>query len=94
MPLSLARFKTSQSGSSLCGLQLCSRTTSLSFIAVKMWEPREAHTGVFGSGPTLGDMWSLRDIKDSDKRQKAYRELNARIPLVYVRGGRIDADID
>ena len=36
----------------------------------------------------------FRTLKILPIRQKAYRELIAKIPLVHVRGGKIDADID
>ncbi len=52
---------------------------SLSMIAVKMWEPREAHAAVFGSAPTVGD---LRNAKDPEART---RLINS-VPLVRVFG--------
>ena len=67
---------------------------SLSVIAVKIWEPREARAGVFGGSPTLGDLLSVKDIKDSKNRQKAYKELMSRIPLVWIQGGRVGADVN
>jgi hypothetical protein len=52
---------------------------SLSLIAAKMWEPREAHAAVFGSGPTIGD---LRNAKDPEAR---VRLMNS-VPLVRIVG--------
>ena len=52
---------------------------SLSLIAAKMWEPREAHAGVFGSAPTIGD---LRNAKDSEARARVINN----VPLVRVFG--------
>jgi len=67
---------------------------SLMLIAVKLWESRDTQAGFLGNGPTLGDLRAIREIKDTNKRQKAFTKLQARIPLVYVRGGRINADVD
>ena len=55
---------------------------SLSLIAAKMWEPREAHAGVFGSAPTIGD---LLNTKDPEARVR----LMNNVPLVRVVGGSI-----
>ena len=67
---------------------------SLTAIAVKLWEPTPANSGVFSSAPTIGDLYDLKNIKDSTKRQEARTNLMRSIPLVRVQGGHIDADIN
>jgi hypothetical protein len=67
---------------------------SLIIIAIKLWEPREAHTGPFSSGPTVGDLMALREIKDQAKLAAARDHLIRSIPLVRVQGGQISADIN
>lgn len=59
---------------------------ALSLIAVKMWEPREAHSSVFASAPTIGD---LRNTKDKEARLRLINN----IPLVRM-FGTVSVDID
>lgn len=59
---------------------------ALSLIAVKMWEPREAHSGVFATAPTIGD---LRNTKDKEARLRLINN----IPLVRM-FGTVSVDID
>lgn len=67
---------------------------SLAFIAVKMWQPQEAHTGVFSGGPTRGDLLDLREIKDSAKRRETRVRLLRSIPLVRIEGGHVEVSGD
>ena len=59
---------------------------ALSLIAVKMWDPREAHSAVFASAPTIGD---LRNTKDKEARLRLINN----IPLVRM-FGTVSVDID
>jgi hypothetical protein len=56
---------------------------ALSAIAVKMWEPAEAHAQSFlQRAPTIGD---FQDAKDQEAKVRLYRS----VPVVQVRGGSI-----
>ena len=61
-------------------------------IALKQWEPKEAHAGVFDGTPTVGDLMELRDIKDPTKRQEAAQKIMRRVPLVRIQGGSVSVD--
>jgi len=54
----------------------------LAFILLKVSEPAERM-------PTVGDMMSLRDIKDSSVRRERQKQLLAATPITWVEGGSI-----
>ena len=68
---------------------------SLSVIALRMFEPQEAHAGraFLSAGPTYGQIVSLREVKDDAERRQAYRAILRRVPLVQVQGGSVDAEV-
>ena len=66
---------------------------SLTVIAIKLVTPQEANAGVFSSSPTVGDYVALREIKDPAARKKAYFDLLRSVPLIWVQGGQLNADV-
>ncbi|CAN5565878.1 hypothetical protein BH10PLA2_BH10PLA2_36150 [soil metagenome] len=56
---------------------------ALSLIAIRpIFEPSRS--------PTIGDLISLREIKDADKRQYLAMEMRKRIPLAHIQSGQVD----
>lgn len=43
--------------------------------------------------PTYGDVLSLKEIPDVNVRREKHKELLRRTPLVWVKGGEIEADV-
>jgi hypothetical protein len=48
---------------------------------------------IFQSTPTRGDFLSLRNIENQEARVAKLKELKMRIPLVWVEGGEINAEV-
>ncbi|MFA7241715.1 MAG: hypothetical protein WC091_16510 [Sulfuricellaceae bacterium] len=48
---------------------------------------------IFFGPSTRGDMAAIKDIQDADKRKVAIDRFVKRMPVVWVRGGDIDATV-
>lgn len=48
---------------------------------------------LFIGAPTVGDLMTLREIKDLKQRRLAQISLVKSLPLVRIQGGQIDADV-
>jgi hypothetical protein len=45
------------------------------------------------SGPTRGDFFNLKNIEDSDARSAKRKDLMMRLPLIWIQGGEIEAEV-
>jgi hypothetical protein len=48
---------------------------------------------IFSSAPTRSDFLNLKNIEDQQTRFEKRKDLMMRIPLVWVQGGAIDAEV-
>ncbi len=48
---------------------------------------------IFFGPPTRGDMLAVRTIQNTDEKKVAFDSFMNRIPVVWVRGGDIDATV-
>jgi hypothetical protein len=62
---------------------------ALCAITLKLFNPQFASNGA----PTRGDFLALRSISDSQQRKEAFRKLTNSLPVVWIQGGQIDADV-
>ena len=62
-------------------------------IAVKLIFPPSGFKSAFARGPTRADFIALREVKEPEARKTALRNLLTNIPLVWVQGGEISADV-
>ncbi len=45
------------------------------------------------STPTRGDFFNLKNIEDAEARSAKRKDLMMRLPLVWIQGGEIDAEV-
>jgi hypothetical protein len=62
---------------------------ALCAITLKLFNPLFASNGL----PTRGDFLALRSIPDGHQRKEAFRKLVSSLPVVWIQGGQIDADV-
>ena len=60
-----------------------------SLIALKLHAPNSKDP----RAATLGDFIALRNIEDAQQRRAALANLQARIPVLWIQGGNIDAAV-
>lgn len=48
---------------------------------------------IFHSAPTRRDIFNLKNIENQEAKSEKFKDLMMRIPLVWVQGGDIDAEV-
>lgn len=66
---------------------------ALCAIAFNLFIPQLISTRSFAGMPTRGDLSALRDISDGEQRKQALLRLMRNVPLIWVQGGDIDAEV-